>query len=758
MDADTNHSTWGRGRRRAGIRQQCAAWTLMLAAAVQAPVAQAACADYLSHMRWIGGLETVGWFEAIAVGGDHAFALHSQFGIVAVDITDPGAIIAVDVLPMPGEPLDIALQGSLAYLAAGSGGLRIVDISDPLSMSTVGSLDLAGGAFGIAVQGDYAYLANWQQGLVIVDVSNPGSPLPAGALPGSEWGTAGVAVSGDYAYVAQGNRLLIVDISDPSYPWVMHMIAVTPTAIDVAVAGDYVYVVSDQGGLVVVNVSNILFPVVTATLAMDNCRSIALGGERAFVSQEHHGLSVVDISDPFAPAVEAGVLVSALAAAVAGDHAFVAGVGGIQVIDIQTVSRPAMVGSVAIGGYAAGLDVADGRAYVPVIDAYWGGGLQIIDVSDPTAPASVSYTELGAADEVSVEGARAYLTQRHVDGWRVQRLDVTDPLNPVECGRLEFSRDTHSLRVAGSRPCVLEGWGEPTGHLRVMDASLPDTLLLTGSVALNRPRRMELAGDYAFVSQADSESALVVVDVSDPFSPAIVAAWPSPSPEAGAGALALHGSFLYVVIEEYPIHTLHVVDISNPLAPLSRGHHPLPPWMSCYHLTAGDGHLYVVLSHTNAGDWMQVFDLVDPAAPAPAGGMWVGSQQAQGVVVFGESVCLTFFEEGLRIAPAQCSSIAAVPLDDLRPRFLLSPPFPNPVAQGTELCLRLPGSGHAALAIWDVNGRPVRRLREGLLSAGEHRIAWDGRDDERRPVPQGVYFARLRWRGAEESTRLVVVR
>ena len=58
------------------------------------------------------------------------------------------------------------------------------------------------------------------------------------------------------------------------------------------------------------------------------------------------------------------------------------------------------------------------------------------------------------------------------------------------------------------------------------------------------------------------------------------------------------------------------------------------------------------------------------------------------------------------------------------------------------------------LAVWDTNGRVVRRLDSLGRQPGAHRVSWDGMDHLRRPVAEGVYRFRLetdgRWVGDRE--------
>ena len=73
---------------------------------------------------------------------------------------------------------------------------------------------------------------------------------------------------------------------------------------------------------------------------------------------------------------------------------------------------------------------------------------------------------------------------------------------------------------------------------------------------------------------------------------------------------------------------------------------------------------------------------------------------------------------------------------------------PNPFARATAVRFGLPASREIELGIYAVSGERVRVLLAGPVAAGEHEVAWDGRDAAGRRVPSGVYVARLaspRW-------------
>jgi len=66
-----------------------------------------------------------------------------------------------------------------------------------------------------------------------------------------------------------------------------------------------------------------------------------------------------------------------------------------------------------------------------------------------------------------------------------------------------------------------------------------------------------------------------------------------------------------------------------------------------------------------------------------------------------------------------------------------------------------PGAAHR-IELFDLAGRLRRTLDAGTGTEGS--VHWDGRDDDGRRAPAGVYFARFRSAGFETTTRLVLVR
>jgi hypothetical protein len=83
---------------------------------------------------------------------------------------------------------------------------------------------------------------------------------------------------------------------------------------------------------------------------------------------------------------------------------------------------------------------------------------------------------------------------------------------------------------------------------------------------------------------------------------------------------------------------------------------------------------------------------------------------------------------------------------------------PNPFNPRTVLRFSLAQTGHAELAIYDVNGRLVKTLVDGRTEAGMHEVVWDGTDASGNPVASGVFWSQLSSDGFRSNKKMVVLR
>ena len=83
---------------------------------------------------------------------------------------------------------------------------------------------------------------------------------------------------------------------------------------------------------------------------------------------------------------------------------------------------------------------------------------------------------------------------------------------------------------------------------------------------------------------------------------------------------------------------------------------------------------------------------------------------------------------------------------------------PNPFNPRTSLHYELTAPATIELALFDVQGRRLTVLQGGVVPAGPHTVGWDGRDEQGREMPGGIYFARLVAGTTVTTQRLVLVR
>jgi hypothetical protein len=91
------------------------------------------------------------------------------------------------------------------------------------------------------------------------------------------------------------------------------------------------------------------------------------------------------------------------------------------------------------------------------------------------------------------------------------------------------------------------------------------------------------------------------------------------------------------------------------------------------------------------------------------------------------------------------------------PPFCLRPCWPNPAQGHTIIEFALPTAGHAILQVYDVSGRMIRELANGLLPVGVSRRTWDLRTNAGEVVASGVYIYKLECASFSVAGKLCVV-
>jgi hypothetical protein len=110
--------------------------------------------------------------------------------------------------------------------------------------------------------------------------------------------------------------------------------------------------------------------------------------------------------------------------------------------------------------------------------------------------------------------------------------------------------------------------------------------------------------------------------------------------------------------------------------------------------------------------------------------------------------------EILTLAPG---TLAGVEPRDIPRMTRLVSAYPNPFNPATTIAFELSKSMRVNIAVFDVAGRKVCTLEDGVMSADRHTVTWRGVNDEGARVAAGVYFCRMAAGDVVQTTKVMFV-
>ena len=90
--------------------------------------------------------------------------------------------------------------------------------------------------------------------------------------------------------------------------------------------------------------------------------------------------------------------------------------------------------------------------------------------------------------------------------------------------------------------------------------------------------------------------------------------------------------------------------------------------------------------------------------------------------------------------------------------YILNQNTPNPFSNLTTIVFALPKTGHVSLKIYDVSGKLVKTLADGLYSPSDYTAYWNGRDENGCKVCSGVYFYILETEDFSATKKLILTK
>lgn len=551
--------------------------------------------------------------QDVHIAGTRAYVALEDDGFAIVDISDPREPEILSVVDGFDDGEDLGVQGDFVYFADRDGGpMRIFDVSVPTAPVARGTVAMNEPDC-MLPDGNLLFACDRDtRSIHIIDITDPDAPSEIASIPTMDDPNQVVRI-GDYLYVADSDYLTVIDISEPTTPFIRASIEGWDGDIDgLQVADGYAYCADGSAGLLVIDLTNLNdIQIVANVPSRGECDRIWLDGTRLYMSARDAGVQVIDITTPTAPVHLGyiGITPRARVTVTAGSVACVAcDGGGLRVLDLTQpdalllvdLTEDLVLGTVATG--TGNLDVvASGNyAYLAKDD-----GLSIVDLSDPTNP-TLAWTGTFAAGDSEALAIQGNLVYVAAEGGGLQIVDVTNPLTPDVKAPFPLSDEAQDVAVVGTHAYVADRYGD--GFL-VVDVTDPDAPVRLGDVLApggEEARGVAVQGSWAYCAWSDS--GLQAINISDPANPTIMDTLVlhdvgSVNPSR-AKKVAVSGSYAYVVADE-----LHIVDISDPTDLTLETTYEIDIWDDDVALS-GD---FAIVVGSTAG--ILVLDVSDPSNP-----------------------------------------------------------------------------------------------------------------------------------------------
>ena len=439
-------------------------------------------------------------------------------------------------MEMTTNPItDIAVQGRKVYAAcfnpnAGASTMASFDIDEPNNIHRLSDDDAGGGPYSITVEGDVLYLG-YAIGTERVNTFNISDPTLSAVVKYLDSTYANgrvtdVEADGHLMYYASfldsgDDSFRIIDASDPDI-----MVEISSNWVSNKTLGLYIeypiaYLAESVDGLYIVNTT-----VKSSTVEIGhvdtpgNATDVLVDGAYAYVADGPAGVHVVDIRDPTNPEIKGTYDTpgNARKLALQGNTLFVAdGSGGVIVLDVVDPNHPTYVTQRYPFPFGDANDVdlyggilvvgADLGLYTYEIAAIGGG------ITDFSKYAYLNAYSGYQAYDVRVQGDIAYVAGGS-DG--LYTLNIRDPSNPILLDQdlLGISHFYRKLEVRGNFAYVTD-YGV-NGAFRIYDISDPTNIFQTDQYdPLTYGTDVALSGDRAYIS--DGSFGIFVIDISDPY-------------------------------------------------------------------------------------------------------------------------------------------------------------------------------------------------------------------------------------------------
>jgi flagellar hook assembly protein FlgD len=84
--------------------------------------------------------------------------------------------------------------------------------------------------------------------------------------------------------------------------------------------------------------------------------------------------------------------------------------------------------------------------------------------------------------------------------------------------------------------------------------------------------------------------------------------------------------------------------------------------------------------------------------------------------------------------------------------------YPNPFNPVTTIRFNLPESGNVMAKIYNIRGKEINELVNGVYNAGVYNIQWDAKDQMGRKVSSGLYIIRVQYNNRVKTQKMILMK
>jgi hypothetical protein len=100
--------------------------------------------------------------------------------------------------------------------------------------------------------------------------------------------------------------------------------------------------------------------------------------------------------------------------------------------------------------------------------------------------------------------------------------------------------------------------------------------------------------------------------------------------------------------------------------------------------------------------------------------------------------------------------VTGMPEGEVSSSALLKDAYPNPFSDQTTIILSLDHDTQVNIEVFDLQGMKVATIEQGRLSAGEHRLNWDGTNEAGHKLGSGIYLCTLKTNSVITTKKLIL--